>query len=80
MQTLCRFYVKRPWGKEYPFVSADSSYMRQFDQTQLASIRDTLQRWGEPFVGMCTIDDRQATIQFLTAKGLLFDILELRAH
>ncbi len=47
VQTLCRFYVKRPWGKEYPFVSADSSYMRQFDEHQLTLIRDTLQQWGK---------------------------------
>ncbi|MGB2819686.1 MAG: DUF6288 domain-containing protein, partial [Phycisphaerae bacterium] len=47
VQTLCRFYVKRPWGKEYPFVKADSSCMRQFDETQLALIRDTFQKWGK---------------------------------
>jgi hypothetical protein len=35
---------------------------------------------GEPFLGMCTINDRQATIQSLTAGGLLFDLLELRAR
>jgi hypothetical protein len=47
VNTLCRFYVKRPWGKEYSFTSADSSPMRAFDATQLAIIRDTLQKWGE---------------------------------
>jgi len=47
VNTLCRFYVKRPWGKEYPFVKSDSSYMRAFDATQLALVRDTFQRWGE---------------------------------
>lgn len=47
VNTLCRFYVKRPWGKEYPFTSADSSYMRAFDATQLALIRDTLEQWGQ---------------------------------
>lgn len=34
---------------------------------------------GEPFVGLCTVNDKHATIQFVTAKGLLFDSLELRA-
>jgi len=47
VQTLCRFYFKRPWGKEYPFTKSDSSYIRAFDATQLALVRDTLQRWGE---------------------------------
>jgi hypothetical protein len=46
VQTLCRFYLKRPWGKEYPFTKSDSSYMRTFDAVQLALIRDTLLRWG----------------------------------
>ena len=47
VQTLCRFYVKRPWGKEYPFTKSDSSYIRAFDATQLALVRDTLQQLGD---------------------------------
>jgi len=47
VQTLCRFYVKRPWGREYLFTRSESSYVRAFDETQLALIRDRLQRWGE---------------------------------
>ena len=35
---------------------------------------------GEPFVGLCTVNDKHAMIQFVTAKGLLFDSLELRAR
>jgi hypothetical protein len=48
--TLCRFYVKRPWGKQHVFTKSDSSYVRQFDEDQLALIRDTLQRWGDETV------------------------------
>ena len=47
VRTLCRFYVKRPWGKQYAFVKSDSSYMRPFHEHQLGLIRDTLQRWGK---------------------------------
>jgi len=46
VQTLCRFYVKRPWGNRYPFVKEDTSYVRPLYEKQLASARDTLQRWG----------------------------------
>lgn len=35
---------------------------------------------GEPFIGMCTLSESRATIQFMTSKGLLFDTLELRAR
>jgi len=35
---------------------------------------------GEPFVGLCTINGREASIQFVTAGGLLFDTLELKAR
>ena len=47
VRTLCRFYLRRPWGKQHPFTSEDSSYVREFDENQLALIRDTLQRWGK---------------------------------
>jgi len=47
VQTLCRFYVKRPWGKQYAFIKHDVSYVRALDETQLALTRDTLQRGGE---------------------------------
>ena len=47
VQTLCRFYLKRPWGRQYSFMKQDSSYMRAFDETQLALIRDMLQKWGK---------------------------------
>jgi hypothetical protein len=47
VQTLCRFYVKRPWGKQYAFTHSDSSHMRPFYEHQLALIRDTLQRGGK---------------------------------
>lgn len=46
LSTLCRFYVKRPWGMAYPFTKDDSDYVREYDETRLALIRDTLQRWG----------------------------------
>ena len=46
IETLCRFYLKRPWGEEYPFTKSESSYMRAFDQTQLELIRNTLEDWG----------------------------------
>jgi len=35
---------------------------------------------GEPFVGLCTINDKRATIQFVTARGLLFETVELHAR
>jgi hypothetical protein len=44
--TLCRLYVKRPWGKQYPWIENDTSYIRPLDATQHALIRDTLIRWG----------------------------------
>ncbi len=46
VRTLCRFYVKRPWGSQHPHTRSESSYMRQFDAKQMQRIRDTLQRWG----------------------------------
>jgi hypothetical protein len=46
VRTLCRFYVKRPMGMAYPFTNDDSDYVGEYDQTQLALIRDALQRWG----------------------------------
>jgi len=45
-KTLCRFYVRRPWGKQYPFMKDETSNLRPFHATQLALIRDTLTRWG----------------------------------
>ncbi len=47
VRTLCRFYVKRPWGNRYPFISDNCSYMRPLDEQQLVLVRDTLQRWSE---------------------------------
>jgi len=35
---------------------------------------------GEPFLGLCNINGSKAVIRFMTAKGLLFDSLELRAE
>ncbi len=35
---------------------------------------------GAPFYGTCAVNGRQATIQFQTADGLLFDTLELTAR
>jgi len=46
VKTLCRFYVKRPWGKQYPFMRNETSYLRPFDATQHALIRDTFIRWS----------------------------------
>jgi outer membrane protein assembly factor BamB len=34
---------------------------------------------GAPFLGMCTVNGKHATIQFTTAAGLLFDSLKLQA-
>jgi acid phosphatase type 7 len=34
---------------------------------------------GAPFLGMCTVNGKHATIQFTTASGLLFDSLKLQA-
>ncbi len=47
VRTLCRFYLKRPWGKQYAFIKHDVSYVRALDETQLALTRDSLQRGGE---------------------------------
>jgi len=44
---LCRFYIKRPWGKQYPFVHGESSYLRPLDGRQLVLVRDILQRGGK---------------------------------
>jgi hypothetical protein len=60
--TLCRFYLKRPWGAQYSFVKHDSSYMRAFDETQLAMVRDALQNWGDaalPTMRAFLKDDRK---------------------
>jgi len=35
---------------------------------------------GAPFLGMCTVNGKHATIQFTTAAGLLFDSLKLKAQ
>ena len=34
---------------------------------------------GAPFLGLCVVNGDHATIQFMTAEGLLFDSLKLRA-
>jgi hypothetical protein len=44
--TLCRFYVKRPWGNQYFFTRSESSYLRALDETQLVLIRKKLIAWG----------------------------------
>ena len=35
---------------------------------------------GAPFIGMCAVNDKTASFQFITSKGLLFDSLELTAR
>ena len=35
---------------------------------------------GAPFVGMCAVNDKKATFQFMTSQGHLFDWLELTAR
>ena len=35
---------------------------------------------GAPFVGLCSVSSKHASIQFTTAEGLLFDTLELTAR
>jgi len=35
---------------------------------------------GAPFIGMCAINNKTASLQFITSKGLLFDSLELTAR
>jgi len=55
------FYVKRPWGKQYPFVYGESSYLRALDEKQLVLIRNTLQRWGKaalPALRTCVEEDK----------------------
>jgi len=47
VQALCRFYLKRPWGRQYDFVKGDSSYVRPLHDKQLIMVRDTLQRAGK---------------------------------
>ena len=51
VRTLCRFYMKRPWGKQYPFVHGESSYLRPLHEKQLVMTRDTLQRGGKAVLG-----------------------------
>ena len=62
IRMFCRFYVKRPWGKQYSFVSGDTSYLRPLDEQQLVGLRDTLQRWGKaglPALRQCVQADKQ---------------------
>ncbi len=47
VQTVCRYYVKRPWGNQHPFVKDNCSYVRPLDENQLVLARDTLQLWGK---------------------------------
>ncbi|MDP6502090.1 MAG: DUF6288 domain-containing protein, partial [Planctomycetota bacterium] len=47
VRALCRFFVKRPWGNQYPFIQSNLSYMRPLHEKQLTLARNTLQRWGE---------------------------------
>ncbi|MDP6633744.1 MAG: DUF6288 domain-containing protein [Phycisphaerae bacterium] len=63
-----RFYVKRPWGKQYSFVYGESSYLRPLDEQQLVLIRDTLQRWGKaalPALRTCVEADKQVLAKAL---------------
>jgi len=62
VEMFARFYVKRPWGKQYPFVKGDTSYIRPLDEQQLGLVRDTLQRWGSaglPGLRKCVEADKQ---------------------
>ena len=35
-------------------------------------------KWrGAPFLGLCTVNDRQASIEFVTTEGVLIDVLAL---
>jgi len=69
---FCRFYVKRPWGKQYSFVYGDSSYLRALDEQQLVQIRDTLQRWGKaalPTLRACVQADKQVLADALAENA-----------
>jgi len=69
IEMFCKFYVKRPWGKQYSFISGDSSYLRPLDAQQLAKIRDTLQRWGAkalPGLRACVKADKKTLADALT--------------
>ena len=68
IRMFCRFYVKRPWGKQYSFVSGDTSYLRPLDEQQLVGLRDTLQRWGKaalPALRKCVEADKQVLTKAL---------------
>lgn len=69
VHSLCRFYVKRPWGNRYPFVTENCSYIRPLDEKRLALVRDTLQRWGKaalPALRAFIEEDKQTLAEALT--------------
>jgi len=74
---LCKFYVRRPWGKQYAFNKDDSSYLRALDARQLVGIRDTMQRWGKaalPELRKCVKADAE------TLKAALAELDKQQAH
>lgn len=69
VRTLCRFYVERPWGNRYPFVTANTSYMRPLYERQLVLVRDTMVRWGRtalPALNSFLEEDAQTLAEVLT--------------
>jgi hypothetical protein len=69
IRALCAFYVKRPWGNQYPFIKENLSCMRPLYDKQLALARDTVQRWGRaalPTLRAFIEEDKQTLAKALT--------------
>jgi hypothetical protein len=47
VKALCAFYLRRPYGAQYPYVKeGDTSLLRPLHAAEDAMVRDTLTRWG----------------------------------